>query len=208
MHPIPRLLVVLTLLLAAADTAAAQSQREIVLRVGDVVRINSWRNPELSGDIVVDADGTLRHPLYGGVRAAGVTLSELVGEVRTVLKRYDVEPQFTVEPLFRVQIAGEVRTPNVYMVGPSVSVAQAVAMAGWTTDVASGRATLSRDGHRSHIDLRTPNTASGQRPVQPGDVIVVEKRRNFSMSRWLGGAAALLTALTSAVLVIRLAAAD
>ena len=79
MHPIPRLLVVLTLLLAAADTAAAQSQREIVLRVGDVVRINSWRNPELSGDIVVDADGTLRHPLYGGVRAAGVTLSELVG---------------------------------------------------------------------------------------------------------------------------------
>src|SRR5262245_33831405 len=74
---------------------------DIQLRPGDVVKITSWRNPELSGEIPVSPDGLLQHPLYPGVRAADVPFGTVVEQVRTVLARYDVEPQFTAEPLFR-----------------------------------------------------------------------------------------------------------
>jgi hypothetical protein len=48
--------------LLAVPPAAGQGTTEGTLRPGDVVRIDVWQKPELSGEFRVGIDGSLVHP--------------------------------------------------------------------------------------------------------------------------------------------------
>jgi protein involved in polysaccharide export with SLBB domain len=175
---IMRVLVGAALLLAllpGPGPAAAQSAPE--LRPGDVVRVTVWRQPEMSGEFAVAADSTLAHPLYGQVVVAGVPLSEAESRVRELLGRYESNPQFVLEPLFRVAVGGEVRQPNLYTLAPSITVAEAVALAGGPTERGRlERVTLVRDGGERMLDLTDPGSAATQLRIRSGDRIVVARR--------------------------------
>ena len=41
-------------------------QGDSLLRPGDALRITVWRQPEFSGDFVVNPDSTIGHPLHSG----------------------------------------------------------------------------------------------------------------------------------------------
>src|SRR5436853_3239668 len=66
---------VAVLLMAPLGSASAQRLvrplEDRALRPGDVLRINVWRHPELSGDFVVAPDSTLVDPVYQVVKVAG-----------------------------------------------------------------------------------------------------------------------------------------
>jgi len=56
---------------ARIGPAAESTGGDPALRPGDVLRINVWRHPELSGDFVVAPDSTLVDPVYQVVKVAG-----------------------------------------------------------------------------------------------------------------------------------------
>jgi protein involved in polysaccharide export with SLBB domain len=158
---------------AAPDTGA-------VLRPGDQLRITVWRKPEYSGDFLVGGNGALRHPLFQNVSITGVPLASVRTRLEGVLKQYEENPAFVLEPLLRVAVTGEVRTPNLYAFTPEVTVAQAIALAGGVTE--RGRLSqvqLLRGGGRTRVDLTRPESRGALMTVRSGDQITVTRSRNI-----------------------------
>jgi len=162
----------------AQSPAAAAASPSSTLNPGDLVRITVWRKPELSGDFVIAGDGTVSHPLYRGVRVTGIPLAAVEARLRDFLGTLEENPQFVVEPLIRVAVAGEVRQPNLYNLRPETSLAQAVAIAGGTTERGRrDRLRLVRDNREVVVDLRRPDQSGAGMLVRSGDQIVVERQR-------------------------------
>jgi polysaccharide export outer membrane protein len=163
----------------SSGRSAVASDSGAVLQPGDQLRVTVWRRPEYSGDFLVAADGTLRHPLFKEVRVAGVPLGTAHQRLREFLTRYEANPEFVIEPLMRVAVGGEVRTPNLYSFAPEVTVAQAVALAGGATD--RGRLSavqVTRGGGRISVDLSRADARGSLMTIRSGDQIVVTRRRN------------------------------
>jgi protein involved in polysaccharide export with SLBB domain len=181
------LLLTLTLaLLGGPVTAYAQSTvvvagtaRAVVLSAGDVLRVTVWRKPELSGELVVAADGSLAHPLYRSVQVAGMALPEAEAKLRTFLRTYEAEPQIWLEPLLRVMVGGEVRQPNVYLLSPATTLAQAVAMAGGpTAEARVDKLRVLRTSGEVRLDLTDPASEAFRQPVRSGDQVWLPRRRS------------------------------
>src|SRR5690606_7173213 len=129
-------------LLAIATTAAgAQSEAgagpptsEATLRPGDVLRIEVWRQPELSGEFSIAADGTVIHPLYRSLQVAGVPIPAVEDRIRELLRRYEADPQVVVEPRVRITVSGEIRQPGVLAVPIGTTLTHAVGLGGGPTE--------------------------------------------------------------------------
>jgi len=158
----------------APATAAASSTT--MLNPGDVVRITVWRKPELSGDFVVARDGTLSHPLLREVRVTGIPVELVDARIREFLMTLEANPQFVIEPLLRVAVSGEVRTPNLYNLRPETSISQAVAVAGGTTERGRrDRVVLVRQNRELVVNLRRPDETGAGMLIRSGDQIMVEQ---------------------------------
>ena len=165
---------------AGASDAAAQTpaRASATLEPGDLVRLIVWRSAALSGDFEIAADGTIRHPLYRSVKAAGVPLDMLESRLRTLLSRFEAQPQFVIEPRLRVAVSGEVREPNLFSLSPELSIAQAIALAGGPTERARlDQVRVLRDGREIILDLTRP-ASYGTMRIRSGDQIVVPRRKD------------------------------
>lgn len=199
------MLVVVIAMPAPAQTteradAATAANSGVVLAPGDLVRVTVWRKEELSGDLRVGADGALAHPLYQSVHIAGLPLDQAKQKLIEFLRQYEASPQLVLEPLSRVTIGGEVRSPNLYSLSPETSVAQAVAQAGGPTDRGRlDRVRLLRGGRETMLDLTSPDPTVAQMPIRSGDQIFVGARRYIlrdvitPMISAVGAAAAIAT---------------
>ena len=84
--------------------------------VTDVLRISVWKNPELSVEVPVRADGMISVPLIDDVQAEGLTPQELKEVITRELSEFVTAPDVTV--LVRqmnsrfVSVLGEVRQPT------------------------------------------------------------------------------------------------
>ena len=169
------------------------------LAPGDVLRVVVWRRPEMSGDTMVGDDGTLKHPLYRAVHVAGVPMNVVEERMRSFLKRFNDDPQFTIEPMVRVAVSGEVRNANVYTLSPRTSIAQALELAGGVTE--RGRrddVTLLRGGATYHVNLGLPNGGLPLGPVRSGDQILVPRHHDF-FREYLAPSAAVTAAVAAIV---------
>ena len=93
-----RFLILCALLSAASGCASTEAfdygrepdprREEFVIGVGDVVRINVWHMPDISGDAKVRPDGTVTMPLLGDMKAAGASPSALRAKIESALKSY------------------------------------------------------------------------------------------------------------------------
>ncbi|HEX8904574.1 MAG TPA: polysaccharide biosynthesis/export family protein [Longimicrobiaceae bacterium] len=174
-----RLLVLLAALVLAPCAARAQAADTAgpVLQPGDSIRIAVFRREELSGRWAVGADGRVAHPLYRAVAVAGVPPAEVEARVRAFLQRFGADPQFVVEPVVRVAVAGEARQPRLFWLTPGISVAQAVALAGGPAERADlRRSKLIRGGQEMALDLSRPDQGLAATQVRSGDQIVVARR--------------------------------
>ena len=163
-----------------AGTLHAQQQTPgipIALTTGDQLRVTVWRRPEFSGEFTVAADGTLLHPLYKEVSVRGVSMSVVEERLRAFLTRYETNPQFVVQPLVRVVVGGEVRSPNLLSIPPETSIAQAIALAGGPTDRGRlSRVRVLRDGQEIRIDVSRPESDAATMQVRSGDQILVGRQ--------------------------------
>lgn len=163
-------------ILAPSSVASAQDSTT-ELNPGDQIRITVWRKPEMSGDFAVGANGTILHPLYREVTVVGVPLSTVEERLRTYLTRYETNPQFVIQPLVRIVVGGEVRSPNILSVPPETTIAQAVALAGGATERGQlDRVVIHRDGQQIRVDLSRPNSDVGALRIRSGDQILIGRR--------------------------------
>lgn len=197
-----RTLVVLLLALAGAAPAAAQADTAAAPRPADVVRLNVWRQPELSGEFPISPDGSIGHPLLTEVRVVGRNREEVRRQLREVLLRYENDPQFVFGYLYRVAVTGEVRLPNLYSLPPETTLAQAIAAAGGVSEF--GRlqdVRLIRDGRETMLDMRNAGGPVMEMRIRSGDQIRVT-RRGSSFRDYLGLTASLVAAVGSVVAAV------
>jgi polysaccharide export outer membrane protein len=186
---------------SAQDTAAANVPPAVQsLRPGDVVRITVWRQPELSGEFRITADGAIAHPLYQSVDVKNVTLAEATSRIRQYLTQLTNDPQVVIEPLLSVAVGGEVRQPGLYNLPLGTTLSQAVAQAGGGSDESVlKRVRLIRGARQVIIDLTDTKENRGAMPVRSGDQIFLERRGNAfrdiigPMASILGAAAAIIS---------------
>jgi polysaccharide export outer membrane protein len=158
---------------------AAVDPRMLSLRPGDMVRIQVWRQPELSGDFFVADNGYIAHPLYRSIYAIGRPVKEVEESLRLFLLEYETEPNFVVEAFFQVAVGGQVRQPNVHALRPGTTVAEAVARAGGVTEQGRlDRVILRRAGQEYSLDLTDAAGPFRTVPINSGDEIVVRERRS------------------------------
>ncbi len=171
---------------AQATTQAATAparDTSVVLQPGDMVKVTVWRNAEMSGDFQVGVNGALRHPLYQQVPIAGLPMSEVEKRLTAFLERFVENPQIVVEPLFQVTVGGQVKTPNLYPLPRTTTIAQAIALAGGVTpDGRLDRVKLFRGGHEYKVDLTDPSGQWANEPIQSGDQLIVDKKSDIFRS--------------------------
>jgi len=160
-------------------SAEAQAVRmeDIVLRPGDLLRIAVWRRPEFSCECVISADGTVGFPPFRGIVAVGRPLSEVSRDLFLFLEEFETEPAFVIDPMVRIAVGGEVRSPNLHLVGPQTTLAEALVLSGGPTERGDlQRVRLLRDGQESILDLRSFEVV-GAIGIQSGDHILVSRQR-------------------------------
>jgi polysaccharide export outer membrane protein len=159
-----------------------------LLGPSDVLRVNVWHNPDLSGEAIVRPDGTITLPLVGDIRAAGRTPAEVRDEITTRLKAYvkDESAIVTVAVAavnsYRFVVSGNVEKPGSYNANHYARVSEAITLAGGPNKFASPADTViiraSADGAVRRIPVDDLAILNGKRPEQdlvilPGDTVYV-----------------------------------
>jgi len=84
----------------------------------DVIRVNVWKEPEVSQTVVVRTDGNISLPLINEVKVSGMTPLQIQDMVAEKLKGFLNNPQVTVTVIEirskRAFITGEVSRPGTY----------------------------------------------------------------------------------------------
>lgn len=161
---------------------------EYVLGPSDVLKINVWRNAELSGDATVRPDGTISLPLVGDLRVSGRTpgqvQAELVQRMATFIKDESAIVTVAVSAInsYRFVVSGNVEHPGAYATNHYVTVVEALALAGGPNRFGSPESAViirldAAKGVR-RIPINYPAILSGERseqnlPLLPGDTIYV-----------------------------------
>lgn len=83
---------------------------EYVIGPADVLRVQVWKQPELSVEVPVRPDGKITVPLANDVQAAGLTTNEVRDVISKALGEYIAAPDVTV-------IVRDVRSKNVQVIG-------------------------------------------------------------------------------------------
>jgi protein involved in polysaccharide export with SLBB domain len=159
----------------------------------------------LSGEFVVGAGGALIHPIYQAVSVVGVPLAVAKGRLRELLLTYDQAVQLTVEPLWPVTVAGQVRLPTLYRLPQGTTIAQAVALAGGATERGDLRhVRVIRRAGSVTIDLAGDDASTRDVAIASGDQVLVRAKPQFNVVRDLiVPLTSVTTAITSVIILSR-----
>jgi len=170
-------------------TAAAvqSSGQEPAYKIGpqDVLKIDVWREDQLTRTVPVRPDGMISLPLLNDVQAAGLTAMQLASTISEGLKKYINNPQVTVSVTEinsrRIYVTGEVAKAGAYPLLPHMTVLQALSSCGGFTQFARIKnihVLRTENGKQVKLPFNYKDGVSGKNPeqnieLQPGDVIVV-----------------------------------
>ena len=151
----------------------------------DVLRIDVWKEPEISRSVPVRPDGKVSLPLLNDVQAAGLTSMELANVIAEGLKKFINNPQVTVSVSEinsrRVYVTGEVTRPGAFPLLPNMTILQALTSAGGFTQFARIKniyVLRTESGKQVKHPFNYKDVVNGKRAednilLQPGDTIVV-----------------------------------
>lgn len=164
---------------------------------GDIVRLKIWREPDLSGDFSVDQTGVVTFPMLGPMVVTAQSEEALEKRLITLYQEYLRNPSIDVTLMRRVNILGAVRVPGLYPVDPTMTIADAVALAGGATPDGNRREIeLMRGGERIGVKLNDSMRISDL-PLRSGDQIFIPERSWISRNPGL-----LATAVSAGVSLI------
>jgi polysaccharide export outer membrane protein len=129
--------------------AAADEPRAYVVGPNDVLAVTVYNQAQLTGKYTIEADGMLTFPLLGRLKVGGLTLRAVEEQLRERLaKGYLKDPQVTVVvDQYRSQqvfVMGEVRQPGGFQLTGPITLIEALARAGSTTENAGLEALIVR----------------------------------------------------------------
>lgn len=151
----------------------------------DVLKIDVWREDQLTRTVPVRPDGKITLPLLNDIQAVGLTPMELAGVIRDELKKYVNNPQVTVSVTEinsrRIYVNGEVNKPGAYQLLPHMTVLQALSGSGGFTTFAREKGIYvlrNVNGKAMKIPFNYKEAIKGKNmdqniELEPGDVIVV-----------------------------------
>jgi polysaccharide export outer membrane protein len=189
---------------AAPATADA---RLYTVGPNDVLVLTVYNQPQLSGKFTVEADGSVSVPLLGRVAAGGMSVRAIEDKVRERLLAagYLNDPKVTVVvDQYRSQqifVMGEVKQPGSLQFTGSMTLIEALARAGSTTERAGMEVMVVRSpsGSGSGAPAPGPNATDANTirvnlqglqsgalsqnvPLQPGDTIFVPRAETVFVS--------------------------
>jgi polysaccharide biosynthesis/export protein len=173
--------------LSASDkkpvAAAPSLPEEYRMSPGDKLRIEVYKDAQLSQSVQVRPDGKITLPLIGDVEANGRTPIELRDAVGTALKEYVTNPTVTVivveATTATAYVVGEVNHPGAVSLQAPLTVLQALAIAGGLKDFANAKNIRILRKDPAGMQMITFNykdaLKSARAPVylRPGDTVVV-----------------------------------
>ena len=168
---------------AAPDTAKAPAD-SYVIGPSDLIAVTVFKEPTLSGSLLVRPDGMISMSLLGDVKASGKTPLQLASEIAAKLRKYVQDPNVTVvlnqNNSKIVYLMGELAKPGPVLMTPGMSLLQAIATGGGLTPFAnSKRIYILRNtgGKQEKIPVQYKQALKGDGSLNltlnPGDTIVV-----------------------------------
>jgi polysaccharide export outer membrane protein len=169
---------------AAPNPGAGAASNSYVIGPSDVLTVTVWKEPTLSGNILVRPDGMITLPLLGDVQASGLTPLQLADQIAAKLKKYVQAPNVSV-------VVGEIHSKVVYLLGEvgkrgpvemtsGMTLLDAIASAGGLTDYANAKKIyILRDeaGKHERIPVHYKEALKGNSEfnlvLERGDTIVV-----------------------------------
>jgi polysaccharide export outer membrane protein len=168
----------------AANATAQQANAQYVIGATDILGINVWKEPELSGQVQVRPDGKISLPLLNDVQAAGLTAEQLSADLATKLKKFLEEPRVTVALIQinskKIFIVGEVTRAGAMTLTPGMTILQALAQAGGFSEFANTKKIYvmrTENGQVAKYPVNYKNLLKGRGDpnfmLMAGDTIVV-----------------------------------
>jgi polysaccharide export outer membrane protein len=171
----------------ATATAVQNVGEDLAYKIGpqDVLKIDVWKEEQLTRTVPVRPDGKITLPLLNDVQAVGLTPMELAGVIGEQLKKYINNPQVTVSVTEinsrRVYVTGEITKAGAYALLPHMTVLQALSSSGGFTQFARVKniyVLRTENGKQIKMPFNYKEAVSGKNAGQniellPGDVIVV-----------------------------------
>jgi polysaccharide biosynthesis/export protein len=167
----------------SAGAVPAQSP-EYRMGAGDKLRIEVYKDPQLSQSVQVRPDGKITLPLIGDVEAAGVTPIELRDTISKSLKEYITSPTVTVIVVeatpATAYVMGEVNHPGAVILQAPLTIMQALALAGGLKDFADAKnIRIIRKGPAGMVETIAFNYKSAMKSagtpiyLRAGDTVIV-----------------------------------
>jgi protein involved in polysaccharide export with SLBB domain len=150
------------------------------LNPGDGVRITFLNITDaITGDYFIQQDGNLQLPFIGLVNTTNLDFKIIKQTIFTKYSELYKDPALTVQPLLRINILGEVRTPGYYYVTDIEKMTGILALAGGVTgSAATDDIYIIRDGKEIQISkskvIEQGNTAADL-GLQSGDRIFIPR---------------------------------
>jgi polysaccharide export outer membrane protein len=171
----------------APAVPAATVGADYIVGPGDTLQIFVWRNPELTTTVPVRPDGKITTPLVQDMIAVGKSPSQLARDIEVVLAEYIRSPQVNVivtipvSAFSKVQVIGQVTSPQSLPYREGMRVLDAVLATGGLTEFAAGnRAKIVRkqDGKQNELKVRIADLINKgdmryNLELRPGDVLVI-----------------------------------
>ena len=151
----------------ADPVAEAVGRPEYRIGPSDLLTVTVFQIEDLGREVRVNNNGEVSLPLVGAVGAAGRTVDQLEDDIsKKYAEKYLQDPQVTVFvkefASQRVTVGGSVEKPGIYPITSSMTLLQALSLAGGFDDVAS----------RSNVFVF--RTSGGKRVFARFDVAAIE----------------------------------
>ncbi len=150
------------------------------LNPGDGVRIAFFNiTDQISGDYYIQQDGKIQLPYVGLITTTQRPYPEIKSEITMKYDSLYKNPELTVQPLYKINILGEVRTPGYYYVTDVEKITGIFALAGGvTTDADLDNVYIIRNDKEIELDAQNlieSGSTMGDIGLQSGDRIFVPK---------------------------------
>jgi protein involved in polysaccharide export with SLBB domain len=158
----------------SADSAQASSSG---LGPGDLILLKIWREPDLSDSVQVDNAGLAVFPKLGPIKVTDISPDSLERLLVHDYSRYLQNPSIKVTVLRRITIWGAVIRPGAYPVDLTMTITDALSLAGGVTaEGKSDKVELLRGSKRYTVDLSGGIQKGGELSLRSGDQLVVPQR--------------------------------
>jgi polysaccharide export outer membrane protein len=123
--------------------AAGTAADTYVIGASDVLTITVWKEPTLSGTLLVRPDGMISLSLIGDISASGLTPLQLADQIGSKLKKFVQDPNVSV-------VVSQIHSKVIYLLGevgkkgpvemtPGMTLLEAIGSAGGLTDYANSK---------------------------------------------------------------------